>query len=125
MTNRDRQNHDEDFFADTRMTFGEHLEDLRTHLWRAIKGFLIAFLISFVPGYYVLRFIADPVEKQIQKFYDERTKRVAEKLREGNPSLKEINEPKEQVVELSAEDLRGFGVNVLPDMADGGWVKTR
>ena len=28
----------DDFFAETRMSFGEHLEDLRTHLWRAVKG---------------------------------------------------------------------------------------
>ena len=32
----------EDMFSDTRMSFGDHLEDLRTHLWRAVKGFFIA-----------------------------------------------------------------------------------
>ncbi len=30
----------DDMFADTRMSFGEHIEDLRTHLLRAIYGFL-------------------------------------------------------------------------------------
>ena len=25
----------DDFFAETRMSFGDHIEDLRTHLWRA------------------------------------------------------------------------------------------
>ena len=29
----------DDMFADTRMSFGEHIEDLRSHLLRAIYGF--------------------------------------------------------------------------------------
>jgi len=37
----------EDFFADTRMSFGDHIEDLRTHLLNAFKGFFIAFIFSF------------------------------------------------------------------------------
>ena len=30
----------DDFFADTRMSFGDHIEDLRVHLLRAVKGFM-------------------------------------------------------------------------------------
>ena len=44
----------DDFFAETRMSFGDHIEDLRTHLWRAIKGFNCAsspcFTSSWTPG---------------------------------------------------------------------------
>jgi len=32
----------DDFFSETRMTFGDHLEDLRRHLWRAVAGFGVA-----------------------------------------------------------------------------------
>jgi sec-independent protein translocase protein TatC len=43
-----KQTYSEDMFADTRMSFGDHLEDLRTHLWRAIKGFVIIMVGVFV-----------------------------------------------------------------------------
>ncbi len=43
----DRENDPDDLFKDTRMSFGDHLEDLRLHLWRAIIGFLIAMVVSF------------------------------------------------------------------------------
>src|SRR4051812_2841014 len=38
----------EDFFAETRMSFGDHIEELRAHLWRAIAGLGICLVIGFV-----------------------------------------------------------------------------
>ncbi len=58
----------DDMFADTRMSFGEHIEDLRTHLLRAIYGFIIGFVIAVPLGAPVLRFISAPVEQQLQDF---------------------------------------------------------
>jgi sec-independent protein translocase protein TatC len=60
----------DDFFAETRMSFGEHIEDLRTHLIRAIKGFLIALFVSFFLAKHVLAFIRAPVERQLIAFWD-------------------------------------------------------
>jgi len=68
----------DDMFADTRMTFGEHIEDLRTHLIRAIYGFLLAFVIAIPLGQPVLDYISAPVEKQLQLFA-ERVNGVKEK----------------------------------------------
>ena len=68
-----RTNHSpdpDDMFADTRMTFGEHIEDLRTHLLRAIYGFVLGFLIAIPIGRPVLNFISAPVEDQLNKFND-------------------------------------------------------
>src|SRR6516162_3603175 len=47
MSNGKSQNYvdPEDMFADTRMSFGDHLEDLRTHLWRAVKSFIICMIL--------------------------------------------------------------------------------
>ena len=59
----------EDMFADTRMSFGDHLEDLRTHLWRAVKGFILALILALCFGNQVVKFIAAPVETQLQAFY--------------------------------------------------------
>ncbi len=60
----------DDFFADSRMTFGEHIEDLRTHLIRAIKGFLIAFLLAFIIAKPVLHFIQAPVQRQLVAYWE-------------------------------------------------------
>ncbi len=59
----------EDMFNDTRMSFGDHLEELRTHLFRAIKGFVIGMVISVAFfGQIVMRVIVKPVEDQLEAF---------------------------------------------------------
>lgn len=77
-----------DPFERTRMPFGDHLEELRVHLWRAIKGFGVIFLAVFVldaVGYAtstpvgvawpVLQLIAHPVRDQLQRFQRQRLER--------------------------------------------------
>src|SRR5262249_54964833 len=77
----------DDFFADTRMSFGDHIEDLRIHLWRAIAGFVVALIFSFFIGKPVLRFIARPVEEQLARFWDnyyqQRTREINDELASG------------------------------------------
>src|SRR5438270_11170580 len=74
----------DDMFADTRMSFGEHIEDLRTHLLRALWGFLIAFVIAIPLGKPVLRFIAAPVEEELRQYYirydDVRARKIKEDM---------------------------------------------
>src|SRR5262245_66165219 len=74
----------DDFFQDTRMSFGDHIEDLRKHLWRAVKGFFVALIFGFAIGRQVLMFIAKPVEDQLKVFYDKRMKDTLEKRKQGN-----------------------------------------
>jgi sec-independent protein translocase protein TatC len=78
----------DDIFADTRMSFGDHIEDLRVHLWRAIKGFFLCCILGFFLGKPVLAFIARPVEEQLQAFYDNRAKEVERKVKEEDPDIK-------------------------------------
>src|SRR5207247_5878773 len=81
----------EDLFADTRMTFGEHIEELRWHLWRAILGFLIALVASFFISKPVLHYIIiKPVEDQLGKYYDKRLEGVMQEALEEarkNPEM--------------------------------------
>jgi sec-independent protein translocase protein TatC len=59
----------EDMFNDTRMSIGDHIEDLRTHLLRALKGFVIGMVIGLWPlGPWVVSVIVAPLEDQLQKF---------------------------------------------------------
>ena len=75
----------DDFFAETRMSFGDHIEELRTHLWRAIYGFLIALFFSFFLGKYVMNLITAPVKAQLDRFYERRVRAVlAEKKGTGD-----------------------------------------
>jgi len=103
----------EDMFADTRMSFGDHLEDLRNHLWRAIKGFLIIiigvfsmdgiglvtgwrFPLTSVPvgvGRPMLLFINAPAEEVLVEFHERKIQRMLEEL-ESNENLKRANRPR-------------------------------
>jgi sec-independent protein translocase protein TatC len=85
----------DDFFADTRMSFGDHIEELRTHLWRAIYGFGVALFISFFFGHYVLQFITAPLKTELSAFYKRRTQKVLrERLEKAkNPLFSAIDQP--------------------------------
>lgn len=80
----------DDFFAETRMTFGDHLEDLRAHLWRAIAGFGVALFLSFFIGKAAVDFITSPVKKQLREFYNRRVEKTMREL-DNDPRLREAN----------------------------------
>src|SRR3954452_24672280 len=82
----------EDLFNDTRMSFGDHIEELRTHLFRAIYGFVIALMFSFFIGAPVLRFITEPVETALRQFHERRVQKVMKELA-TDPSLIQVNRP--------------------------------
>ena len=63
---------DDDLFAHTRMSFGDHIEELRLRLFRAILGFLVALVIGLCVGQPMLEFIQAPVKKQLLEFYNGR-----------------------------------------------------
>jgi sec-independent protein translocase protein TatC len=66
----------EDMFKDSRMSFGDHIEDLRTHLLRALKGFAIGMLLGIWPlGSYVLGIIVDPLDAQLYEFEKKKLKK--------------------------------------------------
>ena len=59
-----------DLFDESTMTFGEHLEVLRVHLWRAIIGLMIATVFSFFISREVLWWIQAPVTRAMEKFFN-------------------------------------------------------
>lgn len=87
---RDRNNipDPDDMFADSRMTFGEHIEDLRTHLLRAIYGFVLCLFLGFVVAKPVLRFIASPVERVLAEYYEEMYNEKSKEILEANKDKK-------------------------------------
>jgi sec-independent protein translocase protein TatC len=113
MSSGDRYKDPDDLFADTRMSFGDHIEELRTRLLRALVGFMLGFVIAFLPwvGKPVLNFITAPVEAQLAYFYNKRVKTVAEKLREGDSTTTNANRPQELKIDFKKEELaEAFGL---------------
>ncbi|HVX11135.1 MAG TPA: twin-arginine translocase subunit TatC [Pirellulales bacterium] len=60
---------DEDFFKDTTMTFGEHLDELRTCLVRAVYGLVIGVGIGLYFGNDIVRLIERPLVAALGDFY--------------------------------------------------------
>ncbi len=60
---------DDDYFANTTMTFGEHLEELRGALLKAIIALAIGFFAGLGVSEYVVRFIQTPLERALKRYY--------------------------------------------------------
>ncbi len=101
--------HDPDnMFKDTRMSFGDHIEDLRSHLLRALKGFAIGMVFGFWPlGPYVLELINSPVDQELSKYEERKLERDIAKNREklrqqgilAQPKVNEIFVDRQQLME--------------------------
>src|SRR5438874_79984 len=101
MFGRKSQPHEypDDIFDSSRMSFGDHLDELRTRMLRAVVGLVVCLGIGFVldgigdmvgnknigVGKPMLRVITYPVESQVRDFYYRRTL-AAEKRFEENPT---------------------------------------
>jgi sec-independent protein translocase protein TatC len=117
----------DDMFSDTRMSFGDHLEDLRMHLWRAIIGFLVGLVISLFIGKDVLVFIAKPVERELLGFYQRRTEKIQQRLTDENDtSLEQTNKAKEIELQFNRRELQKIlGIAVAaqePEPSGDDWV---
>src|SRR5262245_49145740 len=78
---------EDDLFAHTRMSLGDHIEELRQALWRAIYWFLGGLVLGFVVAGWVLQFIAAPAEKELQRFHKERLAEARKKQEEAYKKL--------------------------------------
>ena len=102
------------------MSFGDHIEELRLRMIRAILGFLVALVVGLFVGQPVMELIQAPVRAQLEKFYDARIARLQDqdnKERANRPSDQPLdpNTVKEWVVQIREEGVEG----------DGGWKTVR
>lgn len=70
-----------DLFDESVMTFGEHLEELRTRLINSIYGLVIAMTITLFFGEQVIVFIRQPVDAALERSQVRRTEKKLEALR--------------------------------------------
>ncbi len=105
---------DDDLFAHTRMSFGDHIEELRLRMIRAILGFGIAMVIGLLIGQPVMELIQAPVRAQLERFYDARIARLQredEATRANRPSDQPLdpNTAKEWLVQIREPGAEGGG----------------
>lgn len=77
--------HDEDLFQSSTMTFGEHLEELRSCLIRASVGLLIGVVIGFLLGRDVVHLIEQPLRRALGDYYISQSQRVVEEWQPRTP----------------------------------------
>ncbi len=96
--------YNDDIFDKSRMSFGDHLDELRSRMIKAVYGLVFCMTIGFVLDYIgdstgyksigvgkpVMRMIVDPVESQTRNFYLRRTQSSFERLPIVATSPKEV-----------------------------------
>ena len=82
--------YNEDLFRDTTMTFGEHLEDLRSSLWKAVLCLAIGVGIGLWYGDWVVRRIQDPLVGALTTYYQEQ---AVERLARDMDQRRKLKQP--------------------------------
>jgi sec-independent protein translocase protein TatC len=86
---------EEELFGHTRMSLGDHIEELRTVLWRAIKGFIVAMILGFFVAQPVLGFLISPLHKVMTEMRVDQLKKEIEK--EKQKEKETINTEKKRI----------------------------
>lgn len=56
-----------DLFDDSTMTFGEHLEVLRVHVWKALLGLAVGVVVSLLYGNQIIGILKEPINEALRK----------------------------------------------------------
>lgn len=110
----------DDIFKDSRMSFGDHIDELRVRMIRAIKWLLLFMLIGFAldsvgsaignpkigVGKPMIEVITDPVEQQVKDFYFRRNARITEQ------KLADLAQSTPEEIKRIREKLRDAGNNL-------------
>jgi sec-independent protein translocase protein TatC len=89
-----RYPNEDDLFKDSTMTFGQHLEELRACLFKAILGLTVGMLVGLAVGKWVVEFIQTPLQSALKEYYNEKAFQaidgVAKELKERGYSQEHI-----------------------------------
>jgi sec-independent protein translocase protein TatC len=82
---------EKDLFHESTMTFGQHLEELRTCLFKSVLGLVVGVILGLMVGSYVVSFIQRPLSRALAKYYQkESVDRVQDELKKLKESGKAL-----------------------------------
>ena len=81
----------EDYFAETTMSFGEHLEELRRALMKCVVGLVLGFLIGLLVADKVVSFIQTPLQDGLKRYYAKKEITRLE-AKHGEDEVKDVTE---------------------------------
>lgn len=106
MLKRNPKKNDKDLFEQSTMTFGEHLEALRTCLFKSVIGLVVGFVIGLSFGGQVVNFIQSPLQDALTDYYKTQSvKQVDKKLQDMASNGEELPLTEENVERLAKEGL--------------------
>ena len=86
-----RREHDEDLFKESTMTFGEHLEELRSALFLAITGIALGFIVGLFVGKPTVAIIKYPLVSALEDYVQaQSTRKIQAKVAELEAAGKPI-----------------------------------
>src|SRR5579862_4439490 len=81
-----RREDSEDLFAHTRMSLGDHIEELRRHMILALIGFFIGMVLGFFVSKPIVEQINAPVEQALMRMYNTRIQKARQKYLDKDPT---------------------------------------
>jgi len=116
---------EDDLFRESTMTFGQHLEELRACLFKALGGLLVGFIIGLFVGDYVVKFIQRPLFNALDHYYqkesEERVNTELAKLKEAGQASPWTPDQVKEFVEkehLLADEYRVDPAQILQGLKD-------
>jgi sec-independent protein translocase protein TatC len=97
--------HDKAALDDTKMSFGAHLEQLRSALFKAMLAIAVGFLIGLTLGWSVIRFIQTPLKDALEAYYRGHAQQTQlERLQEMRAAGLPVPEDLEAAAKFTAEE---------------------
>jgi sec-independent protein translocase protein TatC len=116
---------DKDLFEEEQqmvaMSFGDHIEELRTRLILALLGLAVGVVLTFVPplnlGMHVMRQMQDPAQQALDVFYKDRAKARATQAA-GDPKNEDDDVRTQMRIRIPAEHFAGGIREIFPSLPD-------
>jgi sec-independent protein translocase protein TatC len=111
-----------DPLASSRMPLGDHLEELRLRMWRALIGYAVAVVVGFLASRPVFDVISGPIDASLKDFHARRLAAQQRKLAAGDLALAGADAPREVPLEVHGGALR-VALGLPAGAEDEAWVE--
>jgi sec-independent protein translocase protein TatC len=98
-------NYNEDLFEETKMTFGQHLEELRSSLFKAVLSLFLGTLVGLYFGDNIVNVIKYPLQNSLEKYYYKHDRiKLAKLIQEKTDKGETIPGDPERLADFMAEN---------------------